>query len=57
MEETFRHINRFAGIKFQKSMEEKREEREKSGEECCYDMFCRAPKKNVINESTKEDNN
>jgi sulfhydrogenase subunit delta len=52
-EETFRHLNRFAGIKFQRAMEEKREERVESGEGCCYDMFCNAPKKNVLKKEDK----
>jgi len=40
----FSHINRFAGIKFQRAMLKQKEEREMTGEHACYDMFCHVAK-------------
>ncbi|MFW6285954.1 MAG: NADH:ubiquinone oxidoreductase [Nanoarchaeota archaeon] len=47
-EETFRHINRFAGIKFQRAMIDKSKNMKDKGVGCCYDMFCNAPKNNIL---------
>lgn len=40
----YSHLNRFAGIKFQKLMENNSKELHKNGREPCYDMFCHVAK-------------
>lgn len=43
-ETTFSHINRFAGVKFQRAMNKTSQELHHQGHNCCYDMFCSVPK-------------
>ena len=43
-ETIFSHINRFAGIKFQRAMIKEEEEMELHGEKASYDMFCHVAK-------------
>jgi len=43
-EAVFSHINRFAGIKFQRLMAKNAEELESEGENACFDMFCHVSK-------------
>lgn len=43
-ETIFSHLNRFAGIKFQRLMEKEEEEREEQGEQSSFDMFCHVAK-------------
>ena len=49
----FKHLNRFAGIKFQRLMEKQSEEMQTGGEHPCFDMFCRVSKEKL---SKKGDN-
>ncbi len=46
-DKVFTHLNRFAGIKFQRAMEKQEEEMEKTGEHACFDMFCRVSKEKL----------
>ena len=40
----FSHLNRFAGIKFQRAMQKQREELEERDEHACFDIFCHVSK-------------
>lgn len=40
----FSHLNRFAGIKFQRLMEKQKEDMEMKGDHACFDEFCHVAK-------------
>lgn len=46
-EKVFSHLNRFAGIKFQRDMQKQKDEMEQVDENACFDMFCRVSKEKL----------
>jgi len=46
-ENIFKHLNRFAGIKFQRAMEKQNDEMVQGGEHPCFDLFCRVSKEKL----------
>ncbi|MCA9459572.1 MAG: hypothetical protein KC550_03420 [Nanoarchaeota archaeon] len=51
-ETIFRHINRFAGVKYQRLMDKERDDMEMHGEHASYDMFCHVAKHKLVKQGS-----